>query len=216
METMKKLCFIFILALILSFSSCMAPVDTSSDLPSDTNGDSITDTSVNTDPPIDTREYSDAVKAATEALFKEYPMLEKLGTAPFEIEEREHTNDADQINISFDLMLCGLNTYESYYVTLIRDGDDYTVQRCFGSNEGKYSKFFFECTDEKIEAAKAKIETELDPDFPSSGFYLTTDIEGALILQCEQIIDLTPPAGETGGGCGIDHEHRFYEAVICK
>ena len=47
------------------------------------------------------------------------------------------------------------------------------------------------------------------------GFYLQVR-EEHLYLCSEVIVSLTPPAEQTDGGCGIDHEHKFFYEQITK
>ncbi len=211
---MKKIALLLIFALIFALSVCMTSADTDD---TDVSVLDPSDTREN-EAPTDTREHSDAVKAANEALFELFPELKKIGTAAFEIEERPNANDHTRLRVSYDFTLCGMNTYESYSISLIRNGDGYKVEKdnCFGSNEGVYSKFYFDCTEKKIAAAKAELDSMLDPEADSSGYYLSTNDDGALVMQVEEIVDLTPPPGETDGGCGIDHEHVFHTVVICE
>ena len=51
-------------------------------------------------------------------------------------------------------------------------------------------------------------------DKENSGYYLSFDDEGYLCLSCEVIVQLSGGA-DGDGGCGIDHEHKFFTARIC-
>ncbi len=212
---MKKLALLLILSFALSLSACMSPADT----PSDSSGGTENAADAQTNAAVeDTREHSDAVKTANEALFELFPALEKIGTAPFEITESENANDPSIIGVRYEFMLCGMNTYEQYYIRLIKNGDGFRIEKdnCYGSGEGDYTKFYFDCTEEKIAAAKAELDGKLDSEEENSGYYLQINDDGALILQCEQIIHLSaaealienPPCG--------DHKHVFYDAIVCE
>lgn len=66
-----------------------------------------------------------------------------------------------------------------------------------------------------LKAAEERISREISQYSQNSGFYLQIE-EGVLFLYAEVIVDITPPSGTDGGGCGVDHEHRFFKERITK
>ncbi len=69
-------------------------------------------------------------------------------------------------------------------------------------------------TDKSVEKAEQEILDQLDPDTEKPDFYLVVDKEGYLCLKTEVIRELEPPPGTEILGCGIDHEHVFFESRI--
>ena len=69
-------------------------------------------------------------------------------------------------------------------------------------------------TDKSVEKAEQEILDQLDPDTEKPDFYLVVDQEGYLCLKTEVIRELEPPPGTEILGCGIDHEHVFFESRI--
>ena len=67
---------------------------------------------------------------------------------------------------------------------------------------------------EKIRAAEEKLEKQLEKYDESSSFYLSIDSEGYLCLNAEIIIKYEGTF--EGGGCGIDHDHKFFTERICS
>ena len=82
------------------------------------------------------------------------------------------------------------------------------------SVEEEFERYLPLVTDKSVEKAEQEILDQLDPDSENPEFYLVVDNEGYLCLKTEVIRELEPPPGTEILGCGIDHEHVFFESRI--
>lgn len=80
--------------------------------------------------------------------------------------------------------------------------------------EEEFARYLPLITDKSVEKAEQEILDQLDPDAENPEFYLVVDQEGYLCLKTEVIRELEPPPGTEILGCGIDHEHVFFESRI--
>ncbi len=76
-----------------------------------------------------------------------------------------------------------------------------------------YVQYMPYVTDTLIYEAEQYLSTRIPDGSKSYGYYLRTDGEGYLCLSVEVIVSLEPTE-EGHGGCGIDHDHVFYDARI--
>ena len=113
------------------------------------------------------------------------------------------------------VMLCACASSE----VILRDGDGEvtivlpsTKQEIIVEEE--FARYLPLITDKSVEKAEQEILDQLDPDSESPEFYLVVDQEGYLCLKTEMIRELEPPPGTEILGCGIDHEHVFFESRI--
>ena len=128
----------------------------------------------------------------------------------FEAEVSHHVSNGTA-RVSFTLHIGGYRTHESYDVRISAEGEVTGIDGGFHS----YRQFVANATPDRISAAEAVLDERLkEYGGKHSGYYLTVDDEGYLCLSCEVIVYLDGPAfGE--GGCGIDHEHKFFNQRIC-
>ncbi len=82
------------------------------------------------------------------------------------------------------------------------------------SVEEEFERYLPLVTDKSVKKAEQEILDQLDPDSENPEFYLVVDNEGYLCLKTEVIRELEPPPGTEILGCGIDHEHVFFESRI--
>lgn len=111
--------------------------------------------------------------------------------------------------VRYELMIGNYRTYESYTVKL---NADKTIEDVYG-NYGEYAAYLPYATEDKIRAAEEKLEKQLEKYDERSHFYLSIDKEGYLCLNAEIIIEYE--GFFEGGGCGIDHDHKFFTERIC-
>ncbi len=136
--------------------------------------------------------------------------------SPYDV--RVHcTVDKDRYIIYYDLEICGYSTYESITVSL---SPQLEYISGYQSNDGEYSCFLKNATEEAVRAAEERLRAKTDGMSGGSGFYLQVDQEGYLCLAVEYIVDIDPPKldedGNEIGGCGYDHDHVFYTERICN
>ncbi len=112
-------------------------------------------------------------------------------------------------SVRYTLMIGNYRTNESYTV---RVNEDRTVESIYGEY-GEYAAYLPYATEDKIRAAEEKLTEQIEKYDESSGFYLTIDSEGYLCLHTEIIVKYE---NVFGGGCGIDHDHKFFTERICS
>lgn len=165
-------------------------------------------------------------EALQQAVVSEAPLTDEersiIALADAEILKKYPIESFDHYQISIDqgrngdyfvrykLMIGNYRTYESYTVKL---NDDKTVEDVYG-NYGEYAVYLPYATEEKIRAAEEKLEKQLEKYDERSHFYLSIDSEGYLCLSAEIIIEYE--GFFEGGGCGIDHDHKFFTERICS
>lgn len=148
---------------------------------------------------------------AAEILWEEYDLPAR---EHFDTEVRRHVSNG-RASVEFELHIGGYRTWESYTVYFETDG---SVRKVSDSSMGEYSRFLENATSERMSAAEAALTERLAEYGEHSGYYLTVDDEGYLCLSAEVIVELTPSllAGLfSEGGCGVDHEHKFFNERIC-
>ncbi len=134
------------------------------------------------------------------------------GWENFDIRIDYGVNGNTNIYVRYDFTLGGYNTYEDYQVTL---NAQLAVTQVDGDSVGKYSRYLSVATPSAMAAAEASLAEQMGhlADKENSGYYLSIDDEGYLCLSCEVIVQLSGGA-DGDGGCGIDHEHKFFTARI--
>ena len=120
--------------------------------------------------------------------------------------------------VRYNLKIGGYRTNETIYVNL---DDQLTVTNHMYPDQGKYSCFLKNATEEAIRGAEERMREKCQKHGDTgSGFYLQIDQEGYLCLAVEFIVTIDPPKldedGNEIGGCGYDHDHVFYMERICK
>ena len=117
------------------------------------------------------------------------------------------------IYVDYDFVIGDYTSYEHYQVTLSADK---AVTYVDGFNAGDYSRYCRAITPETVAAAEASLAEQMEPyaGKEHSGYYLSVDSQGYLCLSCEVIVQLSGGA-DGDGGCGIDHEHKFFTERIC-
>lgn len=147
-------------------------------------------------------------EVAAEALWNQRSYLP--GRKHFSVRVIAHSDSTYVVR--FTLCIGGYRTGEYYSVSLAGDGQVIEIN---GSNTN-FRQFVANATLEKIAAAEASLAEQMGhyADKENSGYYLSIDNEGYLCLSCEVIVQLSGGA-EGDGGCGIDHEHKFFTARIC-
>ncbi len=148
------------------------------------------------------------VERAAEILWAEYDLPAR---EHFEVDVRRHVSNG-RSSVAFELCIGGYRTWESYTVYFEADG---SVMKVSDTSMGEYSRFLEDATPDRVSAAKAALTKQLASFDRHSGYYLTVDKEGYLCLSSEVIVELEPPFWEKDGGCGIDHEHKFFNERIC-
>lgn len=107
------------------------------------------------------------------------------------------------------------NTIPTGLITEIND--DWTISLPISGAkvhvEDRYNEYMPFVTDALIYEAEQSLSASIPDGSKSYGYYLRTDEEGYLCLAVEVIVNLEP-AEEGHGGCGIDHDHVFYDARI--
>ncbi len=161
--------------------------------------------------PTPERIPDEAIRAFTDKLlYEQYPALVGIGLDSFECEITQ-TSNPQIYSVKYNYRLCGMHTRESYSIRLNVVEGGFALIDTYSSNEGEYSQYHTMCTPDKLKKAQAEL-AELSGDDYS---YLEVNDKGQLLLSTEVIVSLTPPPGTTYGGCGIDHEHKFYSVVVC-
>lgn len=122
---------------------------------------------------------------------------------------RINKNKNGGYSVEYTLMIGKYRTYESYTVWV---NEDKTVESITGEY-GEYAAYLPYATEEKIRAAEEKLAKQIEKYEERSGFYLTIDSEGYLCLHTEIIVKYE---NVLGGGCGIDHDHKFFTERICS
>lgn len=79
-----------------------------------------------------------------------------------------------------------------------------------------YTQYLDDIDLDLLKAAEKKIREELSQYSDTQVDFYLQDREGYLYLIAEIIVDITPPSGAEDSGCGIDHEHKFFEERITK
>lgn len=79
-----------------------------------------------------------------------------------------------------------------------------------------YTQYLDDIDLDLLKAAEKKIREELSQYSDTQVDFYLQDREGYLYLTAEIIVDITPPSGAEDSGCGIDHEHKFFEERITK
>ena len=95
---------------------------------------------------------------------------------------------------------------DSWSITLPICGRTISVQEA-------YVQYMPYVTDAQIYEAEQYLSTSIPDGSKNYGYCLRTDKEGYLCLSVEVIVYLDP-VEEGHGGCGIDHDHVFYDARI--
>ena len=116
--------------------------------------------------------------------------------------------------VYYALTYFGYLTDESYTVILNPDGDPLEITGEFG----EYACFFSTITEKALRDAENKLK-EFGKDCEEGFYFLDIDDEGYLCLCAEFYKVIDPPNVTEDGvseGCGIDHEHLFFEERICK
>ena len=129
----------------------------------------------------------------------------------FKVSIHPHASDGSN-RVRFTLHIGGYCTDEYYNVRISADGEVIEIDGGYHS----YRQFIKGATSERIAAAEAALAEQMGSyaDKENSVYYLTVDDQGYLCLSCEVIVQLSGGA-EGDGGCGIDHEHKFFTARIC-
>jgi hypothetical protein len=151
------------------------------------------------------------IDRAAEILWEEYDLPAR---EHFEAKVQRHVSNGTA-NVRFELRIGGYHTYESYQVYFEADG---SVKKTVDISRGEYSRFLKNATAERIAAAKAALADQLAEYDRHSGYYLTIDEDGYLCLSAEVIVEITPSLLDkllSEEGCGVDHEHKFYNERIC-
>ncbi len=160
-----------------------------------------------------------AVRAfADRELLTAYPALSAIDLSSFRITVSEHVSKAGTFTVRYRYDLCDLPTDETYTVRLIRTDSDasFTLDECSGVYTGQYTQFHRICSTARMEEARAELDKQTDPQYDAVS-YLGIDQAGNLILQAEQIVDIITPGSLLGQeGCGIDHDHKFYNIIVCS
>ena len=156
-------------------------------------------------------EDSALVERAADILRGEYDLPDREHLVA---EVSRHVSNGEA-SVTLQLWIGGYRTWESYTVYFSGNG---SVKRMSDMDPGEYSRYPENATPEAVAAAKASLKEQLAPYDQHSGVYLSIDEEGYLCLSAEVIVDLVPPLLSglfSEGGCGIDHEHRFFNQRIC-
>ena len=152
-----------------------------------------------------TDEERSVIELANAEILKKYP-IESFDHYQISIDQGRN----GAYFVRYELMIGNYRTYESYTVKL---NADKTIEDVYG-NYGEYAAYLPYATEEKIRAAEEKLEKQLEKYDESNSFYLSIDSEGYLCLSAEIIIEYE--GFFEGGGCGIDHDHKFFTERICS
>jgi hypothetical protein len=159
------------------------------------------------EPPL-TPEEEALAELAAEALWREKGYLP--AREYFAVEVHPHASNGSN-RVEFTLRIGGYWTDESYNVRISAEGEVTDISGGYHS----YHQFVEGATPDRIAAAEAVLDERLkEYGGKPGGYYLTVDEEGYLCLSCEVIVYLDGPASGDGG-CGIDHEHKFFHQRVC-
>ena len=146
---------------------------------------------------------------AAEILWAEYDLPERTH---FDEDVSHHVSNG-RASVRFTLRIGRYRTSESYAVYFEADG---SILRVVDVSGGEYSRFLENATPACLSAAEAALAEQLKHCEEHSDYYLGIDESGCLCLSAEVIVKLNPPPWEKDGGCGIDHEHKFFNQRICS
>ena len=144
---------------------------------------------------------------AAEILWTEYDLPERTH---FDEDVSHHVSNG-RASVRFTLRIGRYRTSESYAVYFEADG---SILRVVDVSGGEYSRFLENATPACLSAAEAALAEQLKHYEEHSDYYLGIDESGCLCLSAEVIVKLNPPPWEKDGGCGIDHEHKFFNQRI--
>ena len=152
-----------------------------------------------------TEEELAVIELANAEILKKYP-IDSLDNYRVRIDQ----NKKGEFFVRYDLMIGNYKTYETYNVNF---NADKTIETIYG-DYGEYAAYLPYATEDKIREAEEKLTKQLEQYDSHSGFYLSIDFEGYLCLNAEVIIKFENIFNS--GGCGIDHEHKFFKERICS
>lgn len=156
---------------------------------------------------------------ADEALQNAYPFLREIGLNSFNVSISEGgVNNPHDVWVDYTYWLGGLHTSEYYSLQLTLQDGVYSVTNIRASRPQTYTLFHNLCTEERIAAALAELGAISGEELTMGlGVFWGLEDDGRrLVLVTEQIVSITTPGSLLGEqGCGIDHEHKFYEVDVC-
>ena len=152
-----------------------------------------------------TDEERAVVEIANAEILEEYPIT---SLEPYRV--RVSKNTKGEYSVKYELRIGNYSTYESYTVSF---NADKTVKNVYGAY-GQYAVYLPYVTADKINEAEERLTKQVEQYDEHSGFYLSIDDDGYLTLNAEVIVKLNG-IFNGDGGCGIDHEHKFFTERIC-
>lgn len=151
------------------------------------------------------------VDRAAEALWEAYDLPDRRYFRPSVYYESTGT-----VEVELRLYIGGHRTNERYIARLSDGGELLSTDAV---NEGTYLPYLETIDPADLAAAEAALADFLAPyDDYKGGSSLTIDDEGYLCLSGEFIVELDPPPLSglfSEGGCGIDHDHKFFNHRLC-
>lgn len=78
----------------------------------------------------------------------------------------------------------------------------------------EHEKYLLFVTGSRVQKAEKEIFEQLTEADSQPSFFLAVDEQGYLCLKAEVIRELDVPEGSQYLGCGVDHEHLFFECRI--
>ena len=125
----------------------------------------------------------------------------------------------------FVLLLAGCNSHQQNTQESISDylieenGEQYLILPISKKRvrvTSSHMQYLDEIDLNLLRTAEEKIRENIAQYTDNEGYFYLGDGNGYLSLCAEVIIDITPPSGTNDGGCGIDHEHKFFKERISK
>lgn len=152
------------------------------------------------------------VDRAAEALWEAYDLPDRRHFRPSVYDYES----AGTVEVMLRLCIGGYPTGERYTARFSADGE---LLSTGAVNEGIFLPYLEALTPADLAAAEAALADFLAPyDDYKGGASLTIDDEGCLCLSGEFIVEPDPPPLSglfSEGGCGIDHDHKFFNHRIC-
>lgn len=226
----NRILFLLLLSLILSGCSAASstegittdPLSTSPTVPTAIVTEPSTSPTEVTDPTSEPTEPSDTpvetstspteapvdealIRSITDPVVMEHYHLPDLSDYHFHVISGPRGHHAE-----YTLYIGKYMTWESYNVSL---DTDLQIENIYG-DYGEYAQYLPYVTPEMITAAEDNLKLQ-SAAYPEGGpISMSIDEEGYLILRME-IIHHYEPIIPDSGGCGIDHDHLFFNARIC-
>ena len=204
---MKKFSLLALLSVLLLTVSC------AHDLPDEELSKQPAETKTVEATPAETLSPEELTLAdyAAEVLWEAYDLPDRQHFRP-----SVHYDSTGIVEVVLRLYIGGHRTNERYIARFSTDGELLSTDAV---GEGTCLPYLETLDPADLAAAEAALADFLAPyDDYKGGVVLSIDDEGYLCLSGEFIVELDPPPLSglfSEGGCGIDHDHKFFSHRIC-